>query len=177
MIIDLCDAFYGTMPRIERLTRLREGRSDLRLSVSFGNSWDNHSGLPARLVWSIKQISIDGESVNVHNAQHQGRNWNGYYAANFEAGDHELAIEVDCAYVDGDKMTNLRSGAIDAYRWPKQTRKKWKQTVSTQFKVFAAKDTIVSLSTDPQDDPVPPARSASSGLLYCRTTTRRARYC
>ncbi|NOZ39030.1 MAG: hypothetical protein GXP24_02235 [Planctomycetes bacterium] len=153
VVIDLCDAFYGNQLQIERITRLREGESTLQLSVSFGNPWSDNSGLPAHLLWTVSQVLIDGKSVQIEQPRHFGQQWNGNYRGLFDAGDHELTVELDCAYVDTDKLLGIRSGANESFRWPKQTRKKWKQTVKTTFKVFAAADTLVALSTDPKEDP------------------------
>ena len=181
VILNLCDAFYGTTPKIGRLSRLREGESRLEMSLSFGNPWSQNSGLPAHLLWTVSQVLVDGKPVNIDQPRHFGENWNGNYRGVFDAGDHELTFEVECAYVDSNKLSNIRSGANESYLWPKQTRKTWKKTVKTSFKVFAAADTLVKLSTDPLDDPTatgaiqveqlvikPGRKNRKQGILFVR---------
>ena len=187
VILDLCNAFYGTTPKIGRLSRLREGESTLEMSLSFGNPWSKNSGLPAHLLWTVSQVLIDGKPVNIDQPRHFGENWNGNYRGTFDPGDHELTFEVECAYVDSNKLSNIRSGANESYLWPKQTRKTWKKTVKTSFKVFAAADTLVKLSTNPQDDPTatgaiqferlvikPGRKNRKQGILFVRCSENLA---
>ncbi len=181
VILDLCDAFYGTAPKIGRLTRLREGEATLEMSLSFGNPWSKNSGLPAHLLWTVSQVLVDGQPVNIERPRHFGENWNGNYRGAFDAGDHELTFEVECAYVDSNKLNSIRPGANESYLWPKQTRKTWKKTVKTNFKVFADADTLVKLATNPRDDPTatgaiqferlvisPGRKNRKRGILFVR---------
>ena len=181
VILDLCDAFYGATPKIGRLSRLREGEATLEMSLSFGNPWSKISGLPAHLLWTVSQVLVDGKPIDIEQPHHHGEIWNGNYRGAFDAGDHELTFEVECAYVDPNLLSSIRSGANESYLWPKQTRKTWKKRVKTNFKVFAAADTLVKLSTNPQDDPTatgaiqferlvikPGRKNRKQGILFVR---------
>lgn len=149
--LEICDAFYGK-PQLNPLPRLRAGPVDLSLRLDYDSSWDDHSGLPYKLIWASKRMLVDGEPVKFEN-QRRGRNdWLGQLRGNLEAGDHELIIEVEAAYVDRDKLLGIDANELPANRWP-QAAKRWTHTVKVPVKVYGMQEEIVKLTTDPQDDP------------------------
>lgn len=154
VLFDLCDAYYGPTPRIERVPRLREGQSRLQLSIGFGTVWGDHVDLPVRLIWSVERVLIDGESVPFTKSHSFENQWSGYCSIDLPAGDHNLKIEVACAYVDKNQLIDLKSGAIDSSAWPNQLLKVWEKTVTASFEVFTKEAQIIRLSTDPKDNPM-----------------------
>lgn len=149
--IELSDAFYGK-PKLEPLPRLRSGSANLDLRIEFGSTWADHSGLPYKLVWSVKRLSIDGKPVEFDGDSSGDHSWYGRHRGNLKPGKQELTIEIEAAYIEKDKLVGIDINRLPANRWPRPA-KRWKQTLTAPLEVFATQDTIVKLTTDPQLDP------------------------
>jgi len=150
-LLQMCDAFYGK-PGLRPLPRLRAGKVDLDLRLDYDSSWDDHSGLPYKLIWASKRMLVDGEPVKFENQRHGRNDWFGKLRGNLDAGDHEIAIEIDAAYIDRDKLLGIDTNELPAERWP-QAAKRWTHTIKVPLKVFGTQEEIVKLTTDPKDDP------------------------
>jgi hypothetical protein len=148
----LCDAFYGSQPVIQPLPRVREGEPGFAVEVAYGNTWGHHSGLGAELVWEVRRVLLDRQPLDVRQNCKLGQRWSAYHDGSLKAGDHELTVEVECAYIDQDQLIGLNAADLPANRWPK-ARKRWKQSVSAPMKVYSASERIVPLNTDSRRDP------------------------
>ena len=157
VLFELCDAFHGTKPVIKPLMRLREGPGNFRIEVEYGNSWGAHSDLGVVLVWEIGQVLLDGEPIQVRQIHKHGQNWSGNYQGKLTAGDRELTVEVQAAYIDKSKLIGLNANSLPKNRWPK-ARKRWKTSVTAPLTVHPIDTPIssfLSLVTDKQRDPGP----------------------
>ncbi|MBN2296826.1 MAG: hypothetical protein JXM70_30655 [Pirellulales bacterium] len=154
VLIALADAFHGPKPAVEPLERKREGKGSIRIDVNYGNQWQSNSKLGLVLLWDVNRILLDGKPVK-HQLIHRSSNqWSGSHESQLTPGNHELTVEVECAYVDQSKMLGLDTNSLSKARWPKAI-KRWKTTVSTPLKVYAAGTQLVKLSTKSADSPGP----------------------
>jgi hypothetical protein len=153
VLFDLCDAYFGPQPVIEPLPRVRETSQGLDIKVEYGTVWTSNSGLGVEMLWQVSRVLLDGEPVELRQHRRSGEDWSGSITGELEAGDHEVTVEVDAAYVDQAKLIGLSADTLPMNVWPK-ARKRWKHSVSAPLKVYATDDTIVPLTTDPEDDPV-----------------------
>jgi hypothetical protein len=154
VLFELCDAFHGTKPVIRPLMRLREGQGGFNIEVEYGNHWGTHSDLGVALVWEIGQVLLDGKPVQVRQNHKHGQDWSGNYQGNLMTGDHELTVEVQCAYIDKSKLIGLNADSLPKNRWPK-ARKQWKTSVTAPLKVLPVGKQVLSLVTDTKRDPGP----------------------
>lgn len=151
---EFCDAFYGPEPTVSPLRRLREGTSQFDLEVEYGSPWSTHTGLDLTLLWHIDQVLLDGTPLKVEQ-RYKNRDrgsWSGSHSGVIPIGDHQVTLEMTCAYVDGAKLIGLDNSNLPPTRWPK-TAQRWKRTISIPLKVFTADETIVALTTDTNLDP------------------------
>jgi len=81
-----------------------------------------------------------------------GDRWSGRLKDGLDAGDHELTVEVECAYVDEAKLLGLNADQLERKRWPKPV-KQWTQKLSAPFKIYPQTQAIVALDTDASRDP------------------------
>lgn len=153
VLFALCDAFYGPRPVIEPLPRIREGQQGLQIDVNHGSTWSHSLGLGIELLWEVTEVKLDGKPLEFRRQHKHGERWGGYHDDALEAGDHEVSVDVVCAYVDKDKLLGLSPHNLPAKRWPK-ARKQWKVTVSAPLKVYTKDVQIVPLTTDPSRDPI-----------------------
>ncbi len=154
VLFDLCDVFYGPQPRIQPLPRVRESAQGIDITVQYGNTWDSHSGLGLKLVWEVTQVRLDGQPVEFRQNHRHSEQWGGRYEGALSAGAHEITVEVECAYIDPDKLIGLNEYDLPKSQWPKP-RKQWKQTVAAPLRVFTKDEPIVPLTTDPNRSPGP----------------------
>ncbi len=152
VLFALCDAFYGPKPVVEPLPRIREGQQGFEIEVKYGSTWSGHSGLGVELLWEVTQVLLDGKPIDVRQNHKHGERWSGHYDGSLAAGDYEVTVEIQCAYVDQGKLVGLNAHDLPAKRWPK-TRRQWKQTASAPLKVYTKDVQIVPLSKDPRRDP------------------------
>ncbi|MGD0899680.1 MAG: serine/threonine-protein kinase, partial [Thermoguttaceae bacterium] len=148
VLLDLCDALCGPKPVI-RLPRWREGKDGLPITIVYGSAWNTHNQdcLGVELLWQVERVSLDGKPIEVRDNHTFGENWSGTCPGTLKAGDHQVVADVQCAYVDEDKLIGLNGGDLPADRWP-EARKRWKQSVSATLKVYTAGEPLVSLVTD-----------------------------
>jgi hypothetical protein len=70
----------------------------------------------------------------------------------WSAGNHEITVDVQCAYVAEHKLIGLQTKNLPADRWP-EAYKRWKQSVKATLRVYKADDPLVALVTDPDRAP------------------------
>ncbi len=155
VLLDLCDAVYGPKPIIH-LPRWREGKDGPEITVVYGSSWDysNRDALSTALLWQVERVLLDGKPFKVREPHRFSESWRGSYPGSLTAGDHEVVVEVQCAYVDPDKLIGLTVDQLPVSRWP-EARKRWKQSVSSPLRVHTADEPLVALVTDPARSPGP----------------------
>jgi hypothetical protein len=147
VLLDLWDAFQGTEPRFDQLPRLREGVKDLDFSIEYGSTWFRHANLGVECLWDVKQLSIDGQPCEFRQRYRRRDHWAGTCEASFKAGQHQLLVEIECAYIDTDKLIGLITDDLPPDRWPK-ARKRWKTTITATLSVFAPGEAMVTLVKD-----------------------------
>jgi hypothetical protein len=152
VLLDLCDAFFGPKPLLRPLPRVREGQAGLQIEMEYGSTWSDNAGLPLELLWDVNRVLLDGKPLEVRQTSRHREGWSGYHDGSLPAGDYEMTVEVQCAYVDRAKLIGLQAHRLPVERWP-QARKQWKQTVSAPLKVYPADERIVGLSTNSALDP------------------------
>lgn len=149
---DLCDAFFGPHPAIQPLPRLREDAPALEIEIVYGSNWSGQSGLGVELAWEVERVLLDGKPLAVKQSHRHGSHWSGRHEGNLNAGDHELAVEVECAYIDQGKLLGRSAPDMPKRLWP-PARKRWHQSLSVPLKVYARAAPLVSLVKDPQRQP------------------------
>jgi hypothetical protein len=93
-------------------------------------------------------VLLDGQPLEVRRNHQDAEDWSGYHDGSLSAGEYQLTVEVECAYVDRDKLIGLNPRDLPAERWP-NARKRWKQAVSAPLKVYPPDVAIVRLTKDP----------------------------
>ena len=154
VLFSLCDAFYGPQPIIQPLHRMREGKDGLQVEITYGNPWSSQNGLGVELLWQVERVLLDGKPVELQQPVRSGERWSGSCPGALKAGDHEVVVVVQCAYVNQAKLIGLNPSDLPIARWP-EARKRWKQSVSAPLKSFTVDESIVSLTTDPDKSPGP----------------------
>ncbi len=154
VLFSLCDAYHGMKPRVEQLPRLREGTARFDIEVRYGSVWASHGGPGLQLLWQVDRVLMDGQPISIRQTSKNGQGWSGRYEGDLKAGEHEITVELDCAYVDEATLKGLNADELSKSRWPK-ARKRWQQTVSAPLKVYPAKERLVGLTTDARRDPGP----------------------
>lgn len=135
-LLELCDAFYGTQPKVEPIARLTAGHPVFHVVVRFGSPWTGNSGLQTELLWDVKQVLLDGQPVKVSQGHRFAQQWSGFCDTTLAPGEHELAFDMECAYVDELAMRN-QGWEIPIARWP-IAKKRWSTRVTAPVKVQAA---------------------------------------
>jgi hypothetical protein len=128
--IALCDAFYGTTPVLKTTFYSRQGqRVSFGIDVKFGNPFDFNQ-VPWQLLWQVNRVLLDGQPITVRQNPRFSDQWSGSYDGSLKTGNHAVTVELECAYVDRNKLpaTNL-ADSLPVNRWP-AARKRWKQSVS-----------------------------------------------
>jgi hypothetical protein len=169
VLIALCDAFYGPKPVIRPLPRQREGKGGFSIEIEYGNTWGSHSNLGLQLVWQVNRVLLDGKPSDVRQTHKAAGDWSGYHDGSLDAGDHQLTLEIECAYINGGKLIGLNADDLSKSLWP-EARKRWTQTVSAPLKVFLPDEPIVSLVTNPGQHP-----GAGGGIAVSRFAVQRDR--
>lgn len=152
VMYELCDAFYGPKPVIRPLPRLRAGDSGFDITIKYGSTWSNNSGLDLQLVWDVNQVLVDDKPVEAKRSHRSRDSWHGQCKGDLTAGEHKIAVEVEAAYIDNKKLIGLSTHDLPKKNWP-IAAKRWKQTVSIPMRVFTVDEPIVGLTTDPSLDP------------------------
>lgn len=176
VLLELCDAFFGTQPQIRPLPRVREGGDGFGIEVEYGSHWENHFGPAIRLLWEVAEIRIDGKPANVRQTSKTSYEWSGYVDGPLAAGARKLIVELECAYADEDDLAGLNVNHLPAAKWPK-ARKRWKQTISAGLNVYTKDEPLLKLVSDAKLSPagsgeiqvnrllIQPDRDGSSRLI------------
>ena len=131
VFLELCDAFYGPKPVAQSLPPIRQGKSSFQLDIKYGTPWSNESGLGVELLWDVRQVLMDGRPLTFRQTNVLPGQWLGLCDGNFEVGDHEITVEIECAYVDQSKLPGAN---LPASQWP-SARKRWTTTISVPVTV------------------------------------------
>jgi hypothetical protein len=154
VLLALCEAFYGKKPVIQPLRRIREGSPGLSIEVQYGSRWSNQSDPGLELLWQVDRVLLDGKPLDIRETSSTNFEWSCYHDGGLPAGDHEITVELQCAYVDQSKLLGLSMSDLPKNRWP-PARKTWKQSVSAPLKVYPIGTPLVALTTDVRQDPGP----------------------
>ena len=57
---------------------------------------------------------------------HQG--WSGTAETELKSGSHKVVVELECAYIDANKLTGLNAFDLHVQKWP-TARKRWRRTL------------------------------------------------
>ncbi len=118
VLVDLCDAYFGSKPSIVPLPRLREGTQGFSMELRWGNPFGAASGPDLELLWRLDRVLLDGKRIFVRQTSGSNYEWSGYYDYPIPVGDHLLAFEIESAYVDRSLLTGLDVSEISKSRWP-----------------------------------------------------------
>jgi hypothetical protein len=152
LLLALCDAFHGKKPVIPPLPRIREGKQGLSIEVQYGNRWSDEAQFGLELLWQADRVLLDGKPLDVRQTSKTNNDWTCYHDGRLPAGDHEITVELECAYVDQRRLLGLSARNLHKSRWP-EASKRWKQSVSATLKVHPHDTPLVALTTDPSQDP------------------------
>ena len=138
VLIDLCDAFYGTTPVVQPLRPIKEGKSDFQLRIDFGNTWGELKGPGLVLLWDVDRVLVDGKPLKVQRLHKFNESWSGQCRGELAPGQHKVTVEIQCGYVGAGKLAGVDQDSLKVERWP-EARKRWKKTVTAPLKVIPAK--------------------------------------
>jgi hypothetical protein len=145
VFLALCDAFFGSTPTVKMTTpALNEDDTRFDIRIEYGSVWSDNTGLDVKLVWDIKQVQLDGKPVNLSNVQkHFGRQASMTAEAELTPGEHNLIVELDCAFVDAARLAGANLDTLTPDQWPK-ARKRWvaKATVPVQVAPAAESEIV-----------------------------------
>ena len=131
VFLDLCDAFYGPTPVAQSVLPIRQGKSSFQLIIKYGNPWSSESGLGVELLWDVQSVLLDGRPLTFRQTNVLPGQWYGSCDGNFDLGDHEVTVEIECAYIDQSKLPGAN---LPASQWP-TARKRWTTTISVPVTV------------------------------------------
>lgn len=129
----LCDAFFGPQPVVRPVLRIFEDENRFALNFEFGNPFSDYSGLGVELLYQVTGATVNGAPVQVK-GNNSRRNWSGVVTTDLQPGEHEITLEIECAYVDGKSFTAMSPQSIPIEQWPKAL-KRWKLKVPVPVKV------------------------------------------
>jgi hypothetical protein len=139
VLFGLCDAFFGPQPKVRPLPNVIAGQGGFQLDVDYGTPWSTNSGLATDLLWNVKQVRLDGAPLKISRANRAPGRWFGYCDGQLAAGEHELQVDVECAYVDDTLIARGNQYNIPTSQWPK-AKKRWTTTVTVPVKVSDAEN-------------------------------------
>lgn len=134
VFVDLCNAFYGPKPVAQPLAPILEGKDSIQLNIKYGNPWSTESGLDVELLWDVMQVLIDGMPMKFRQTNVLPDMRVGLCDGNFEPGDHEVTVEIECAFIDRSKLPALNAGTLPISQYP-TARKRWTTTIKLPLKV------------------------------------------
>jgi hypothetical protein len=139
VLLDLCDAFFGAKPQVKpNVPPVSSGEQGFQLAIEYGNVWAQHSGLGVVLLWNVNDVRVDGKPVRLEQVNEFGEDWNANVRGKLSPGDHDVQIDVECAYVDA--LTGVTNDSkLPVKQWPK-AEKRWKTTVTTPVKVVGEEE-------------------------------------
>jgi hypothetical protein len=98
------------------------------LNIEYGSPWGDNSGLGVELLWNVTNVSLDGTPVSVKQIHRFAQSWSGYCEGVAAPGDHEITIDVECAYVDDINLTTMNASMLPVAQWPTAV-KRWTKTI------------------------------------------------
>ncbi len=133
---ELCDAYYGTEPKLTPLKMIGGGtNNDFQIEIEHGTIWDgNQYGLGVALLWNVKEVLLDGNRLQMTQLQKNDFKWWAHYQGKLEPGEHKITVEIECAYVDPITMKGRDMNKLPINNWP-PARKRWTKTLSGKLKV------------------------------------------
>jgi hypothetical protein len=136
VFIGLCEAFFGPSPTVKVMSAsLSEDDTRFTLSVEYGSNWSDHSGLDVQLIGDINQVLLDDKPVKLHDVQkYFGRQASMTVEADLTPGEHKLAVELECAFVDTSRLAGANLNTLQVDQWPK-ARKRWTTTQTIPMQV------------------------------------------
>jgi hypothetical protein len=131
---NLCDAFFGPGPIIQSRPIVARVRKPIALELYYGNPWVSGTGLDVELLWTVKEVRVDGTLVKFQQVNRQNDHWYGSCANSLEPGDDEMSIDVECAYIDRGKLAGMNALTLPVDKWPMH-RMRWSAMISAPLKV------------------------------------------
>ena len=129
-----CDAFFGPGPTANPPILVREDSTGFNFGVSYGTPWATSTGVGVKLLWNVKSVQLDQRSVTVRQLLRTDEHWSGQYDGELKAGEHQIAVEIDCAYVPLSSLTGVNATSLASGQWPKGL-KRWTATLIVPFTV------------------------------------------
>jgi hypothetical protein len=137
--LSLCDAFYGPQPSVKPVGPISTGEVRIPLTVNFGNPWSSSSKLGVEFLWEVTTVRLDGVPMTIRDIHQFSNQWMGNCLGTLPPGEHQFAIEFECAYVDENSLLGINAAQAPVELWPK-ARKRWKTTVTVPVTVQAIKN-------------------------------------
>jgi hypothetical protein len=162
----LCQAFYGSAPRIKSRRRTRQAQP-MEVEIDLDGHW-NLPGMQA--CWSLKHIkaadgsdltptyAYDERSPNARNPDqfsgtNRGQDVRAKLAHSLAPGEHELAFTFDLGTVaDTATLRGLDGKPGTPDKWPSPITT-WQTVVKQKVIVVSPEQSVVDLITDPAQDP------------------------
>lgn len=154
VIFKLCNACYRSSPVIRPLPRLREGKNRLDFEIEYGKLSD-FDRLGVELVWQVQRVLIDDKPVKHKQLYKHNSSFQGFFdEIELTAGEHNFTVEIECAYIDQNKLLGLDVNDLPSKKCP-SAFKRWNKTISTKLHVFSTGKPLVALVTDAYKNPGP----------------------
>jgi hypothetical protein len=112
------------------------GQRGIQVRVEYGSAWASNSGVGVELLWDVKQVFLDGVPLKITNPTRFVNYWDAYCDGPLKPGDHELKIDVECAYADNKLVSYGNAGNLKIGQWPKAI-KRWSTTLRAPVTVSA----------------------------------------
>ncbi len=162
VLLNLCDAYYGSKPVVKPLPRQRAGNGRFQIDVEYGSPWMDNLLPSVELLWQVNRALLDGKPLAIQQPYRHSQHCSCTYSGALTAGKHEVTVEIECAYVDARRLIGLNAASLPKEQWPKPL-KQWTQSISAPLSVYAVGVPIVALTTSPGRDP-----GASGGIVIQR---------
>src|SRR3954452_7564646 len=134
--LNLCEALFGAQPTVKPIGPVPAGQRGIQVRVEYGSPWASNSGIGVELLWDVKQVLLDGVPLKITNPNRFVNYWVAYCDGPLKPGDHELKIDVECAYADNKLVNFHNAGLLKINQWPKGI-KRWSTTVTAPVTVSA----------------------------------------
>jgi hypothetical protein len=139
-VLRLCDAFFGPQPKVTTGGPVVVGQRGILVNVAYGNSWASNSGFGIELLWDVKRVELDGKALQISQPNRFAERWDAYCDGPLTSGDHELKVEVECAYVDVNSAMGMNRSSPLPPSQALKAKKRWATTITTPVKVNAAEE-------------------------------------
>jgi hypothetical protein len=155
---------------IETLPRLRETADQLHLSCRWRSVW-HHNLFGLVLLNEMRAVSLNGQPLSPLYQTAEGRSWKSHmFIGNYKLpalspGRHTIRCEVESAFIPETDLAGLPAN-VPATDWP-PARRRWTRFAEAELRVYGQDAQLVSLTEDPELDPV-----AFGGLAVQRALVR-----